>query len=312
MNKRLIGAISYCGAIHEDIGDPNQDTFFAQPTMYGVIDGHGPSGEGVATFLKTNIPNLISAHSTPTDANEDIRNILSLHIQATMRRLDDDICGNASMEESGATISFAYFHPSSSSSSSSTTTTSTATSTPNASPHSVTVACVGDCSATIATYDDVTGTIRGTPLLSSHRIDNEMERNRIESSGGKISGYYVVHPHNEEKIIGTTRTLGDKDMKTPHLFGVVSTPEIRSWAITPNDKFMILASDGFLEVPQQDQIVSRAWTLLNQNYPKTDEDTQEILRLLMQDLEQTLSPDDMHDARFQDDTTVILIVFQQE
>jgi len=275
------GGVSLRGAVHEDLGDPNQDSFFVGEnhegvSVYGVVDGHGPRGEEVAQMVKEQITHLVE-----NEIKEG--NKMSVVIERVVQNLEQEICKNPLMEDSGATLSLAVLTE----------------------QNLLTLACVGDCSAVIGTLN--AGEIEAIELLSRHRPDNPLEKERIEKAGGKIDGEYVVHPLHEDKVIATTRTLGDKDMKKPSLFGIVSTPEIHQWNITKNDKFALLSSDGLLSVSHQ-TVVSAAWNLLNQHQPRTNTDVQEVSRILLEQLEQTTS-DELEENRYQDDTTAVLIIF---
>jgi protein phosphatase 1L len=85
-------------------------------------------------------------------------------------------------------------------------------------------------------------------LSSDHKPDREDEQERIESFGGS-----VVNSENTGWIarvnghLAISRSVGDIRLKDPPQ-GVTAEPEISELDITPEDQFIILASDGLWDV----------------------------------------------------------------
>jgi len=98
----------------------------------------------------------------------------------------------------------------------------------------------------------VPGLFQAKDLSRDHKPDDELEAERIKQWGG-----YIYHPQEpglssrvyldpEMTVIGLAmaRSIGDFAVKE---VGVIATPEVKTYTITPSDKFMILASDGVWE-----------------------------------------------------------------
>ena len=74
-----------------------------------------------------------------------------------------------------------------------------------------------------------------------HKPNRPEERERIENAGGVVvwAGTWRVGG-----VLAVSRAFGDRPLKKY----VVPTPEIRTEAITPEDEFVIFASDGLWDV----------------------------------------------------------------
>lgn len=79
-------------------------------------------------------------------------------------------------------------------------------------------------------------------LTVDHRIDDPAERKRIREMGGIISEPYV---YKGSRGLMPTRTIGDEYFKT---VGIIATPSVGRYAITKNDHFLIVATDGLFDV----------------------------------------------------------------
>ncbi|XP_030523045.1 probable protein phosphatase 2C 2 [Rhodamnia argentea] len=94
------------------------------------------------------------------------------------------------------------------------------------------VANVGDCRVVLCRNGVANA------LTRDHRVSREDERLRIENSGGFVhsrNGVWRVHGS-----LTISRAIGDLHLKE----WVISEPEIKTCRITPDCKFLIMASDG--------------------------------------------------------------------
>eukprot|EP00899_Mesostigma_viride_P007293 jgi/Mesvir1/16565/Mv10106-RA.1 len=111
------------------------------------------------------------------------------------------------------------------------------------------VANVGD-SSVVAGKEEV-ATTEGEMLSVDHNTICEQERTRIETefqgtTGILEDGYLCITSGLGKGCqISVTRALGHKLMSRG---GVITTPEVTSWAIEPHYKCLILASDGVWDV----------------------------------------------------------------
>ncbi|WVZ88846.1 hypothetical protein U9M48_035314 [Paspalum notatum var. saurae] len=96
------------------------------------------------------------------------------------------------------------------------------------------VANVGDCRAVLGSRGGV-----ATALTSDHTAGREDERRRIESSGGYVScgssGVWRV-----QDCLAVSRSFGDASMKP----WVTCEPEVSRRRLTPDCRFLVVASDG--------------------------------------------------------------------
>ncbi|CAL4903801.1 unnamed protein product [Urochloa decumbens] len=96
------------------------------------------------------------------------------------------------------------------------------------------VANVGDCRAVLGSRGAV-----ATALTSDHTAGREDERRRIESSGGYVSrgsgGVWRV-----QDCLAVSRAFGDASMKP----WVTCDPEVSRRRLTPDCRFLVVASDG--------------------------------------------------------------------
>lgn len=96
------------------------------------------------------------------------------------------------------------------------------------------VANVGDCRAVLGSRSGI-----ATALTSDHTAAREDERRRIESSGGYVScgssGVWRV-----QDCLAVSRAFGDASMKA----WVTCEPEVSRRRLTPDCRFLVVASDG--------------------------------------------------------------------
>lgn len=96
------------------------------------------------------------------------------------------------------------------------------------------VANVGDCRAVLGSHSGI-----ATALTSDHTAAREDERRRIESSGGYVScgssGVWRV-----QDCLAVSRAFGDASMKA----WVTCEPEVSRRRLTPDCRFLVVASDG--------------------------------------------------------------------
>jgi serine/threonine protein phosphatase PrpC len=115
------------------------------------------------------------------------------------------------------------------------------------------------------------------PLSRDHKPDIPEEKERINISGGRVSSYIDVDPVTGIKMqsgparvylrfddypgLAMSRSLGDM---VAHSVGVSSEPgkhknliyvEIHRHKLSPDDKFMILASDGLWEFVSNEEAI---------------------------------------------------------
>jgi protein phosphatase 2C family protein 2/3 len=109
------------------------------------------------------------------------------------------------------------------------------------------VANVGDSRAVLGSGGRAIG------LSTDHKPYHYNEQVRILKAGGFVFQGRVLARNPPLVGLAVSRALGDKDFKTllrtaSHLDLVSSEPDVVHWKLTPEDHFMVLASDGLFDV----------------------------------------------------------------
>jgi serine/threonine protein phosphatase PrpC len=229
--------VAYKSRVGSVCGKPklnNQDSFIIKASLqnirghylFSILDGHGSYGHQVSQFIRDKYPSLLEDH-----LDYDLSTIsLEKNIHHSVR----DLC--KSLQDSGIEIAFS-----------------------GSTFLSVFIlgslcicANVGDSRAVLGRFN---GTWEAIALSQDHNTKRLDERTRIVNSKGR-----VAQLRNEDGIfegpervwlmdedypgLAMTRSIGDKISKA---VGVISDPEVIFRRLCPEDKFIILASDGVWE-----------------------------------------------------------------
>jgi serine/threonine protein phosphatase PrpC len=89
-------------------------------------------------------------------------------------------------------------------------------------------------------------------LTVDHRLDNPVEKERIAATGALINYPYVVKGNQG---LMPTRAIGDEYFKSA---GVIATPALNEYAITPNDLILISACDGLWDFISDGEVATMA------------------------------------------------------
>ena len=245
---------AYC--VHDkELCKSRDDAFF------GVFDGHGKDGDGCAIFAKTNLPKAIQKRMTklPLLAHRDETHeaLKRAHV-ATNVALRGDSTVDDSL--SGTTAVSCYFH---------------------GRRNRITICNVGDSRAVLgkAEKDAKSGrtTLRAMPLSRDQTPYRKDERARIKATGARVLSLdqleglepiedltengdddfvlgedldeggdppRVWHPVDDYPGTAFTRSIGDALAED---LGVYAEPEMLTRDIQPDDKILVLASDGIYE-----------------------------------------------------------------
>lgn len=130
----------------------------------------------------------------------------------------------------------------------------------------LTVGHLGDSRIVLGREDG--GALFGHYLTKDHKADQPEELKRIESMGGSLVRLHGGKPFirggdfTERQAKGErpmqlnySRAFGGKDLKP---FGLSCEPDITQIALTPEDRVMILGSDGIWDVVSANTAVQRA------------------------------------------------------
>jgi serine/threonine protein phosphatase PrpC len=214
------------------IDDPNTNTF-----ILAVLDGHGEYGHLVANYISSEMEHLLT---TNPHYLTDLEKALAETVEYTETLLLQKYrpyCGF-----SGTTLCLAAFRNS-----------------------TLIVTNIGDSRLVI-------GNNHREALYASrdHKASEADERCRIESTGGRV----IIKTY-EDGYVGPARVyLKDDDLPGLAMsrsiadtvvadVGVISTPEITTRALTPDQKVLIVATDGLWDFMSNDDAVTIALASAN-------------------------------------------------
>lgn len=218
---------------------PNQDSFsvcMVEETfcLYGVYDGHGPSGHDVSDLVRDILVKLFLTHPARNDNPGDAFKDAFAECQAMIEMS----CESMAMS-SGTTCTMA-FH--------------------NYRDATVTVAHVADSRAVHGVKKAGAAGYTVTDLTIDHKPNLDKERRRIETSKppGRVvfDGFYnyrVFAKAGDYPGLNMSRALGD--IIAHRQAGLTAEPDIRQFNVRENsgDQLLLMCSDGvweFIESPE--------------------------------------------------------------
>jgi len=228
---------------------PNQDAWCVMMmgalSIYAVFDGHGQKGHDVSFFVKENLPKLMikdqrfktdEKKAMLVDVFKKIQSLVAL--QSRMQKLSADMSGTT------ATVCI-HDHE----------------------RNKLTIAHVADSTAVIGTLADGKNpakdkdAYKGEALTRDHKPDLKDERSRIEKAGGRVvfDGYanHRVYAKNARYPgLNMSRCIGD--LKGHQDCGITCEPETKDRELTPQDKMLLLCSDGVWEFINPTEAVNLA------------------------------------------------------
>ena len=99
-----------------------------------------------------------------------------------------------------------------------------------------------------------------TPVHTHGKVDDCKEMARIIKAGGLVTpassdGYpaRVRPPNQKQGGLAMSRSLGDHRIRR---FGVICTPDVGLYDQQPNDRWLIIASDGLWEFVSSEEAVA--------------------------------------------------------
>jgi len=235
--------VTRCGMIPGNSGKTNQDSYFEflnfggnpEHHLFGVFDGHGFYGREVSTFVRERLPKLLV--SDPF-LNKDTKKA----IHRSVFRIEQEVVEEVDVNFSGTTLILIFIKG-----------------------KTIYCANVGDSRALLARQieEQDSSNWMAIALSRDHKPDLEDESERILGKGGRIEAYQdeegnslgparVWLRHQDLPGLAMSRSIGDAVASS---VGVICTPEILEFEITPQDKFLVLGSDGIFEFLNNEDIV---------------------------------------------------------
>jgi len=202
--------------------------------FFGVADGHGIKGHDVSELVKVQLPLILSKQplikSDPSRSLRESFRILNETLQTS--RID--------ISFSGTTCVSVLLHN-----------------------NKVYCANVGDSRAILVSSSHGGRNWSVMELSHDHKPDRPDERSRIVSNEGRVMPYKGVNgefigparvwlKNQETPGLAMSRSFGDKVACS---IGVTADPEITEHELTPNDRIIVVASDGVWEFLSNDDVM---------------------------------------------------------
>ena len=207
-----------------------------------VLDGHGEYGEEVSRRFADKFLEAVTKHPFwATNIERACREELA--------RLEGEILADSSIDcaFSGTTVAFAAVRR-----------------------NQVFWCNVGDSRITLGVCRD--GVIRAEPLTTDHKPETPEEKARIERCGGRVFALEyddgiigpprVWLPDADVPGLAMSRSVGDQ---VAHAVGVSSEPDCGVRRLSPDDKFLVAATDGLWEFLPNAEVVARVAEVSSQS-----------------------------------------------
>ncbi|CAM8919685.1 unnamed protein product [Rhodiola kirilowii] len=211
-----------------------------------VFDGHGLNGHEVSQLVKARLPAvLLSQMKLLTSAHNSKKTLAMYNIvekwkEATVssfKLLDNEIKvkPNLDSQASGTTAVLVIKQG-----------------------EDLVIANLGDSRAVLGTMTDQG--IMAVPLTIDQKPSVQGEGQRIRQCGGRVVALArephiqrVWLPGKNEPGLAMSRAFGDLQLKS---HGVIALPEMSHHRISPDDHFIVLATDGVWDVLSNEEVVS--------------------------------------------------------
>lgn len=238
----------------------NQDAYILSPNImkmpafhyFGVCDGHGQNGKEVSGYVKQRLPVLLENYVKSTGDDKKALTEAFVTVNTELDYVPFDC------QFSGTTCCTIVFKG-----------------------NRLISANSGDSRAIVVrncpkqTSKGVTS-IQVEQLTRDHKPDEKDEYARIMSNGGRIEAFKDLNgepmgpmrvwvQHEDVPGLAMSRSLGDKVAQS---VGVVPNPEILDYTLTPNDQFILIASDGIWEFMSNVDVARLVYPYVEKNAPE--------------------------------------------
>ena len=272
----------------------NQDNFFVYKNLndennvlfIGVCDGHGLFGHDVSKYLINHLPNNLNKALKKTNKYIHHKETLYKTMKEVFIKTNNDLCKSPLVDTqfSGSTCVTIIL-----------------------TKNKIISGNAGDSRAVMGRFKN--GEWISIDLSHDQKPNNPGERERILSHGGRIEAYKDENGNDfgpkrvwvqNEDIPGLamSRSFGDEVAAS---VGTISEPEIETFDLTNDDKFIIIASDGIWEFISSQECVN----IIKDFYIKKD--LKGCLKYLLNESSKRW----IKEEEVIDDITAVLIFFEE-
>jgi len=242
--RNLLKPVEAYGVIKQGAGPKCQDTFTIMPNLtqnthfFAVYDGAGPQGHEIANRVELKMREYVERSYKRLSTlvkDEDYRKFL----QESFKVIQNDL----------ETSKLDYTH----------TKSGACCTTLLVCGNMVYLANVGNCRAVLCTSKKE-GNRVPIDISYDHTLDNQREKERCLRAGAKIG---QTPPSGKETALGPERIWYNEEgpgitatrMLGYNKHGIIPEPEIVSFEIETQDKFLVLGSDGLWDVLESKEVV---------------------------------------------------------
>ena len=295
ISKKIFKIESLCQTGYSGPGQVkyNQDNFFVYKNLndennvlfIGVCDGHGIFGHDVSKYLITHLPENLNKALKKTNKYIHHKETLYKTMKEVFINTNKELCRNPLVDTqfSGSTCVTIIL-----------------------TKNKIISGNAGDSRAVMGRFKD--GKWISIDLSHDQKPNNPGERERILAHGGRIEAYKDENGNDfgpkrvwikNEDIPGLamSRSFGDEVAAS---VGTISEPEIETFDITSDDKFIIIASDGIWEFISSQECVN----IIKDYYLKKD--LKGCLKYLLNESSKRW----IKEEEVIDDITAVLIFFE--
>ncbi|XP_039043234.1 probable protein phosphatase 2C 72 [Hibiscus syriacus] len=235
--------------LNQDAAILYQDYGIEGGAFCGVFDGHGKNGHFVSNMVRNRLSSLLLSQKIAlaklkttaekggeTDPSKDFRRWKEACVSA-FKVMDKEIKLQENMDcaTSGTTAVVVVRLG-----------------------EDLVIANLGDSRAVLGTMTE--NGIKGVQLTIDLKPDLPSESERIRNCKGRVLALKeephiqrVWLPHQDSPGLAMSRAFGDFGLKN---HGIITVPDVSYHHLTPNDHFIVLASDGVWDVLNNDQVAS--------------------------------------------------------
>lgn len=149
---------------------------------------------------------------------------------------------------------------------------------------------------------------RTMDMSVDHKPEDEIEKNRIEKAGGKITMDGRVNGGlNLSRAIGDHTYKQNKDL-SPEEQVISAYPDVKSIELTPDDDFMVLACDGIWNMMSSEEVINFVRERINEK----SEEQIKLSKICEELFDHCLAPDTDNDGSGCDNMTCTIVRFKHD